>query len=134
MPNVGNRLAYISECKQKVAELFNKKKVLVQYIYKGGDSPSTWREAMQKGEKPNRGRKVGVVVAVKDGSKVSYGWSKCNLTAENFNRYMGIVKALSRLTTLEEISSDNTLPSLVRDQLPLLLDRTKRYYKDVYKT
>lgn len=110
-----NRLQYIEKCKQNVASILKDNKVLIHYI------------------KNRKGQRVGVLVAVKpkESEVPMSGWSLCKVSVEPFNKYIGLIKAFSRIEQGCPFISDEEpyLPRSVEEVMPIFEERIKRYFK-----
>lgn len=70
----------------------------------------------------------GVVVAIKAGNKILYGYSLCN-PRDRFNKKLGTAIALARATSPKE--SEPKVPyrrKLVLEHLDVLEDKAHRYF------
>lgn len=74
-----------------------------------------------------RGRKVGVMVAYKDGDSVRIGWSKCNTKLEPFDRERGLAIAFGRAV---KGNITKKMPNKVCRKLARFIDRADRYYNN----
>lgn len=110
-----NRVAYIETCKQNVAHLLENNKVLIHYT------------------RDFKGNRTGVLVAaiLPDEDTPSYGWSVCHPKKDRFNKYIGICKAVERMTLGVPTDEDGVpvLPLTILEMLPEFEKRVGRYFK-----
>jgi hypothetical protein len=110
-----NRLAYIETCKNNVAHLLENNKVLIHYT------------------RDFRGNRTGVLVAavLPNETVPSYGWSVCHPKKDRFNKYIGICKAVERMTLGSPAAEDGSLllPNTILEALPEFENRVARYFK-----
>lgn len=89
---------------------------------------TTIRRYIRKENKEPR----GVVVAVRDGDEIKYGYSLVNSTAEQFSKKRGVMIATKRA-----LSNGYSLPDvperekLVTDAFTIIEKRAIKYFKDV---
>ena len=77
---------------------------------------------------------VGVVVAVRDGSSVTYGYSLCS-PRDNFNKYLGQTIAVQRATQASyNLPAVDDRETKVTTALLRLSNRAVRYFKDLSKS
>jgi hypothetical protein len=109
------RNAYITECRDKFREVQKDNKVLIHYIRNRKD------------------QRCGVILAAKpEGSDHPLmGWSLCNMKRDNFNKYIGIMKALDRLQHGNPMIDDGTffIPTTIENELERFSERVERYFK-----
>ena len=109
-----NRREYIEECRQEFEQLRKDHKILLHYVL------------------DKKGRRVGVLLAAKpDGSdQPLMGWSLCNIKRDQFNKYIGIVKALDRIQHGNPMIDDDTFffPNSVQEYMPYFAERVERYF------
>ena len=110
-----HRTQYIEKCKENVASILKDNKVLIHYI------------------KNRKGKRVGVLVAAKpEGQDIPMiGWSLCKVSVEPFNKYIGLMKAFSRIEQGCPFIDEETpyLPNSVEAVMPVFENRIKRYFK-----
>ena len=110
-----NRKLYIDKCRAEFEEIRKDNKLLIHYIL------------------DRKRRRVGVLVAAKpDGGEVPLmGWSLCNMKRDNFNKYIGLCKALDRLQHGNPVIDDEDffIPNTVACELPHFSERVERYFK-----
>jgi hypothetical protein len=109
------RNAYITECRNNFKEVQKDNKVLIHYI------------------RNRKGQRRGVILAAKpEGSDHPLmGWSLCNMKRDNFNKYIGITKALDRLQHGNPMIDNETffIPVTIEDELERFSERVERYFK-----
>lgn len=114
-----SRKAYIEDCKREFEEVRKDNKILLHYIL------------------DRKGRRIGVILAAKPvgGDSPLMGWSLCNMKRDQFNKYIGINKALTRLQHGNPTIDDETLffPNTVEAEIPYFMSRVERYFKTVDK-
>lgn len=110
-----SRKEYIAECRADFEDLRKDHKILLHYIL------------------DRKGRRIGVLLAAKpiDSDRPLLGWSLCNIKRDQFNKYIGICKALDRLQHGNPMIDDDTFffPNTVQSLLPYFADRVERYFK-----
>jgi hypothetical protein len=112
-----NRKEFIAECRKVFEDTRKDNKILIHYIL------------------DRKGRRVGVLLAAKpveaDGPLM--GWSLCNIKRDQFNKYIGIAKALDRLQHGSPMIDDDTFyfPTSIETDLPYFAARVERYFKTV---
>lgn len=75
---------------------------------------------------------IGVTVALWDGEKVRYGYSRVNLNAgDTFNRKQALDMAVGRalIQHLEPPFDDKSVPHTVKPELQRIYGRAKNYFK-----
>jgi hypothetical protein len=111
-----HRTQYVEKCKKEVAELLKDNKIIISYI------------------KNHKNQRIGVLVATKplDSPTPLIGWSLCKISAEPFNKYIGLVKAIKRIEDGCPMVDEETpfLPNTVERVLPKFEERVKRYFKE----
>ena len=79
---------------------------------------------------PAKGKPIGLVLTYIEDNKIYLGWSKCNTTEDDFNRYKGVLTAYSKKRATELGSSDlqklNNVPSVLLPLLNKVIDITKK--------
>lgn len=112
-----NRQEHVLLCKQENSRVLNGKYRL-------------------KYKRDKHGRPVGLVISFKDEANiVRVGWSKCNTKLEQFDKHIGINKAISNTYSLESaefISRNGTskvLPNSLREDVKEMVERASRYFK-----
>jgi len=110
---MNNRNEYIENCKKENQQVLGPK-FLVQYL------------------RDKHGRPVGLALAYKQNDEVKVGWSKCNTTLENFDKQIGINKAINNsveLNSVKFVQKSTEIPNSLRYTVTSLVDRASRYYK-----
>lgn len=79
-------------------------------------------------------QRVGVLVADKvslpEGEFVAVGWAQCNCKADSFDPQTALEMAVGRAKGLAvPRNRTNTIPHLVKQELPEFNERCKRYFK-----
>lgn len=75
-------------------------------------------------------RRIGVVVALKEGERVVFGWSKC-CTKDQFDKEFGIAVAVRRAYTraAEVREHDDEIPRQIKKHMERFYGRALRYFK-----
>ena len=111
------RNEYIESCIADFREVQKDNKLVIHYVL------------------DRKGRRCGVIVAaLPEGSnKPLMGWSLCNMKKDNFNKYIGIMKALDRLQHGNPMIDDGTffIPPSIEWDLPYFSERVERYFKTI---
>jgi hypothetical protein len=103
------REQYIEQCKQENQKVLSTRHLL-------------------KYERDKNGQPVGVVIAFKDENEiVKLGWSKCNVKEEQFNKNIGINKAISRARDYREVD-ERDAPYKTQKEISDMIERLGRYF------
>jgi len=110
------RNTYIQKCFDENQAFFKSNKFVLNYA------------------RDKTGRRVGVVIAYKDGSEVKVGWSKCNVSREDqFDKNIGIVKARDNAVDINtadlNLAKHNVSPRSMEDLIQHIVDRARKYFK-----
>lgn len=108
-----NKNEYIAHCQKESQEFLKTHKYLLRYV------------------KNPHGHKVGVVlIALLDNtegkSMLFFGWSKCHVGLDVFNKWIGVYKAIQRLQDPLAV-----LPRSFEEEFNNLVARSRRYFKQV---
>jgi hypothetical protein len=86
--------------------------------------------ALLRYSRDNRKRKLGVVIAFKRDNVVQVGYSKCNVQLEEFDRDIGIAKAIQRAQPLEQyLHFQVPVPNSMEMDILAMCERAARYFK-----
>jgi hypothetical protein len=100
---------YVAVCKKENQTVLNQKHLL-------------------KYERNKHGQPIGVVIAFKDEGIIKLGWSKCNLSAEPFDKQIGINKAISRAVDYRQVD-ERDVPRGTREEVLEMIARLQRYFQ-----
>lgn len=103
-----------------VKGLFKNNDLSVKYIRERSDMDLLLR---------HRGKPVGVVISQVVNGKLWVGWSLAN-KKDKYERDFGILVAINRLTPVDKLVSDTSVPHNVRRHAMFMVARSLAYFKD----